>query len=162
MKRNQTSENHKKYPPSRSNNVFKDILYFLLHKPLISTLIKFNSEQEREDYNQRIMQRVGIDVNKYSVLNVHQIGIEAPVTYVFNELLNWNGDSTCWPNHVAKVERIDDDIEKIRILPFGIKKYPFGCKNSFLGLNLIPLFNLNSIRIKKFPDLFAWHNIFIS
>lgn len=145
-------------PPSRSNNVFSDINYFLLNKPQRQTLIKFDSEEKRKEYNERIMQRVGINVDKYSVLNIHKIGVEAPVSYVFNELLNWNGDSTCWPNHVAKVERIENCIEKIRILAFGWTKYPFKFMKSFLGLDLIPLFCLNSIRIKRVPDTFDFDN----
>jgi len=145
-------------PPSRSKGLFSDFGYFLWNNPAIPTLIKFNSEEKRIDYNHRIMQRVGVEVDRYSVLNVHQIGIEAPVSYVFNELLNWNGDSTCWPNYIAKVERIDSDIETIRILPFGWKKYPFGFRKSFLGFNFIPLFNLNSIRIKRVPDAFDFDN----
>lgn len=145
-------------PPCRSRNILTDIWYFLLNKPERSTLIKFKSEETRKDYNQRILQRVGISVDKNFVLNIHKVGVEAPVSYIFNELENWNGDSTCWPNHVAKVERIDDRIEKIRILPFGMKKYPFGFKHSFFGLKLIPLFCLNSIRIKKVPDEFDFDN----
>lgn len=147
-----------KNPPSKSKNVFSDFWNFLLFKPSISTLIQFESPEKRREYNERVMQRIGIDVNKNSILNVHKIGIDAPVQYVFNELLNWNGDSTCWPNHVAKVERINDKIEEIRILPFGISKYPFGFKKSFLGMNLIPLFYLNSIRIKHVPDAFDFDN----
>ena len=147
-----------KKPPTRSTNIFSDVKYFLLNKPEIPTLIKFESEEDRLDYNDRIAQRMGIDVKKNSVLNVHQIGINAPVNYVFNELLNWNGDSTCWPNHIATVERINNEIEQIRILPFGWRKYPFGFKKTFLGLNLIPLFYLNSIRIKSVPDCFDFDN----
>lgn len=147
-----------KVPPSISNSVFSDVRYFLLNNPETKTLIKFNSEEKRREYNERIMQRVGIDVNNNSILNIHKIGVDAPVGYIFNELLNWNGDSTCWPNHVAKVERINNQIEEIRILAFGMSKYPFGIKNSFLGLNLIPLFNLNSIRIKRVPDSFDFDN----
>lgn len=122
------------------------------------TLIKFKTEEKRLEYNFRIRQRVGEVVDRYSVLNVHRIGIEAPVSYVFNELLNWNGDSSCWPNHIAKIERIDDDIEAIRVLPFGWKKYPFGWERSFLGMKFIPLFLLNSIRIKRVPDTFDFDN----
>ncbi len=145
-------------PPSRSNGLFSDFRSFLWNKPKIQTLIKFNSEEKRLEYNQRILQRVGEGVDQYSVLNVHRIGIEAPVSYVFNELLNWNGDSTCWPNHIAKVERKDNDIESIRILPFGWKKYPFGFQKSFFGMNFIPLFYLNSIRVKRVPDAFDFDN----
>lgn len=145
-------------PPSKSNGFFSDFRNFLWNRPQIPTLIKFTSEEKRLEYNHRILQRVGEGVDRYSVLNVHQIGIEAPVSYVFNELLNWNGDSTCWPNHIAKVERIDEDIEAIRILPFGWKKYPFGLRKSFFGLSFIPLFSLNSIRIKRVPDAFDFDN----
>lgn len=158
MPKQNTSSADFKNPPSRSTNIFSDIWHFLLFKPRIPTLIKFESHEKRIEYNQRIMQRIGIDVDKNSILNIHKIAVEAPVQYIFNELLKWNGDSTCWPNHVAKVERINDKIEEIRILPLGLSKYPFGFKKSFLGMNLIPLFYLNSIRIKQVPDAFDFDN----
>lgn len=158
MSDDKTTANPIQWPPSRSNGLFSDFRNFLWNKPPISTLIKFNSDEKRLEYNDRILQRVGEGVDRYSVLNVHRIGIEAPVSYIFNELLNWNGDSTCWPNHIAKVERIDDDIEAIRILPFGWKQYPFRFQKSFFGLNFIPLFSLNSIRIKRVPDAFDFDN----
>lgn len=147
-----------KLPPSRSKNVFSDAKIFYFNNPPIHTRIKFDSTEERREYDERIMQRFGIKTDRYKVLNIHQIGIDAPVNYVFNELLNWNGDSTCWPNHIAKVERINENIEQIRILPFGWRKYPFGFKKSFLGLDLIPLFYLNSICIKSVPDSFDFDN----
>ncbi|NQU52381.1 MAG: hypothetical protein HQ522_07560 [Bacteroidetes bacterium] len=155
---NKTSLLVNKKPPSSSKNILSDIKYFLINKPQKQTLIRFESEENRNEYNQRVRQRVGIDVNKNSILNIHQIGVDAPVSYVFNELLNWNGDSTCWPNHIAKVERIDNKIEKIRILTFGWSKYPFKFMKSFCGLDLIPLFNLTSIRIKRVPDEFDFDN----
>ncbi len=154
----EATTNKKLVPPSRSAGLFSDFRYFLWNNPKIQTIIKFTSAEKRDEYNQRILQRVGKGVDRYSILNVHHIGIDAPVSYVFNELLNWNGDSTCWPNHIAKVERIDENIEKIRILPFGWKKYPFGFKKSLLGFRFIPLFNLNSIRIKRVPDAFDFDN----
>ncbi len=147
-----------KKPPSRSKGLVTDVIYFLLHKPEQTTLIKFDSEEERDNYNHRVMQRTGIDPNRYSVLNVHKIGVEAPVSYVFNELLQWNGDSTCWPNHIAKVDRVENDLKRIRILPFGWKKYPVRFMKSFFGFKLIPLFLLNAIRIKKVPDAFDFDN----
>lgn len=147
-----------KMPPSRSKGLITDVFYFLLHKPEQPTLIKFNSEKERDNYNQRVMQRTGIDPNRYSVLNIHKIGVEAPVSYVFDELLQWNGDSTCWPNHIAKVDRIDNDLKSIRIFPFGWKKYPLKFMRSFFGFKLIPLFLLRAIEIKKIPDTFDFDN----
>jgi len=158
MTGNPSIHTKKLIPPSRSEGLLTDFRYFLWNKPETQTLIRFNSKEKRDEYNQRIMQRVGEEVDRYSILNIHQIGIEAPVSYVFNELLNWNGDSTCWPNYIAKVERIDEDIEKIRILPFGWKNYPFGFQKSLFGLSFIPLFSLNSIRIKRFPDAFDFDN----
>jgi len=147
-----------KHPPSRSKGLLQDLLYFLLHRPEHPTLIKFDTKEERDNYNQRVMQRTGIDAESYSVLNIHKIGVEAPVSYVFNELLQWNGDSTCWPNHLAMVDRIENDLERIRIQPFGWKKYPFRFMKSFFGFKIIPLFLLNAIQIKKVPDPFDFDN----
>jgi len=56
------------------------------------------------------------------------------------------------------VDRIEDDLEHIRIQPFGWKKYPFKFMKSFFGFQLIPLFLLNAIRIKKCPDPFDFDN----
>lgn len=148
---------HKK-SPKRSKNLFSDIWYFLLEKSEYKTLIEFDSIEERDYYNLRVMQRIGIESNQYSVLNIHKIGIEAPAIQVFNELLEWDGDSICWPNHLAKVDRIENNLENIRILPFGWKKYPFKTMKSFFGLELIPLFLLDAIKIKKVPDPYDFDN----
>ena len=43
---------------------------------------KFDSESERYDYNQRIMQRIGVDANEYSVLNINKIGIDMALNVV--------------------------------------------------------------------------------
>jgi hypothetical protein len=158
MNSNESDINNFLRPPSKSDGLISDFRNFLWNKPEIPTLIKFDSDEKRMEYNDRILQRVGEGVDRYNILNVHRIGIESPGIYVFSELLNWNGESTCWPNHIAKVERIDNEIEAIRILPFGWKKYPFGLKKSFFGLNFIPLFYLNSIRIKMVPDAFDFDN----
>jgi len=147
----------KKKPPKPSSGILSDVRYFLLHKPEHKTLIKFKTQEDRENYNRRISQRIGLDPDKYLVLNVHKIGIKAPISYVFDELLRWNGDSTCWPNHIAKVDRIQNNLEDIQILPFGWTNYPFGWKR-FLGINLISLFLLKSIRIKRTPDSFDFDN----
>jgi hypothetical protein len=148
----------RKGPPLRSKGLISDVINFLLHKPKEATLIKYNSIEERDNYNRRFMQRTGIDPNRYSILNIHKIGVKAPVSYVFNELLQWNGDSTCWPNHIAKVDRIENDLKRIRIQPFGWKKYPFKFMKSFFGFKMIPLFLLNAIQIKKVPDNFDFDN----
>ncbi|MBT3301497.1 MAG: hypothetical protein HOD63_16570 [Bacteroidetes bacterium] len=145
-------------PPSKSKGVITDLVYFLLRKPKQATQIKFDTDEERDDYNHRVMQRLGIDPNRYSVLNIHKIGVDAPVSHVFNELLRWNGDSSCWPNHIAKVDFMGDDLDRLQILPFGFKKYPFRFMKSFFGLQIIPLFLLHIIRIKRIPDDFDFDN----
>ncbi len=142
-----------KAPPSRSNGILTDITFFFLHKPKIPTLIEFKTKAERENYSQRIMQRLGIDVSKYSVLNIHKIGIEVPARYVFEEILQWDGDSTCWPNNIATVERIGGRLEHIQICLLGCKKYPLGFKKAFFGLKFIPLFNLDAIKFQHTPGL---------
>ena len=129
-----------KAPPEKSRGIVSDIRFFILHKPAVRTLIKFSNAAEREDYSHRIMQRTGIDVTQYSVLNIHRIGIEVPVRYVFEELLSWDGDSTCWPNHIATVDRLDGQLEKIQIFLLGLKKFK-------------PLFNLNAIKFQHLPGL---------
>lgn len=131
-------------PPSRSFGILSDLRNFILHKPGIETHIRFKSQEERDYYRTRIVQRLGVNVENYSVLNIHQIGINVPPSYSFNELLNWNGDSTCWPNHIAKVSRIDNSLEKINIFLFGRPKLWFG---------LSPLFRLDAIKIQKVPDV---------
>lgn len=148
---------NKKKSPRRSKSLVTDVLYYMFNKSEHETLIKFDTIEERDYYNLRVMQRIGIDANQYSVLNIHKIGVEAPVINVFNELLKWDG-SYCWPNHIAKVDRIENNLECIRILPFGWKKYPFKFMKSLFGLKLIPLFLLNAIEIKKVPDPFDFDN----
>ncbi len=139
-------------PPVRSTGILSDFRSFFLHKPAIRTLVEFTTESDRRDYNDRILQRLDIDVAEYAILNIHKIGIEAPVLYVFEEMQKWDGDSTCWPNHLAEVERVEDRLEHIGIFLFGDKKYPFGLKRGFLGLEYIPLFNLNLVRTQNLPD----------
>lgn len=144
-------------PPRKSRNLLTDIWYFLLHRTKPSTRLKFATGEDRENYNKRILQRLGITPDEYTILNIHQISVEAPASYVFNELLKWSGDSSCWPNHIAKIDRIDDNLEHIRMLPFGFSKYPFGMKSLF-GFHPIPLFLLNAIRFKTVPDCFDFDN----
>jgi len=132
-----------KKPPIASTGLFSDLRHFFFNKPAISTLIKFKTPGERERFSKRIMQRTGIEVSRYSVLDLHKIGIMAPVNHVFEELLSWNGDSTCWPNYIAKADRINDQLENIQILLFEKKRLPFGLFS--------PLFHLTAIRIQKTP-----------
>ena len=138
--------------PVKSTGILSDLEFFFIHRPAISTLVKFSSEADRREYNDRILQRLEIDVTEYAILNIHRIGIEAPILHVFEEMLKWDGDSTCWPNHVAEVERAEDRLEHIGIFLFGRRKYPFGLKGGFFGLKFIPLFNLTLVKNQEIPD----------
>ena len=136
-----------RHPPRATRNVFGDVGAFLLRRPSILTRIGFASREEREDYIFRILQRVDVDVTRYSVLNLHRIGIEAPARYVFEELLSWDGDSSCWPNHIATAERVDGHLEKIRIRPLG-----FGSRDGKKRWwSIPPLFDLSALRIREVP-----------
>lgn len=149
---------HQKKPPSPGTGIFSDFINFFLNKPEYPTLIKFDTEEERYDYNQRIIQRIGIDSSQYSVLNINKIGIDAPVHQIFDDLMHFRNNPSCWPNHIAKVDRVDSGLKHIRILPFGWKRYPFKFMKSFFGLPLIPLFLLDAIRIKSVPDSYDFDN----
>jgi hypothetical protein len=128
----------------RSSNVFTDISYYLLRKPPVKTLVEHADNSSRSDLGKRILQRTGVDVENYKMLNLHSIGIEAPASYVFDELMQWNGDAICWPNHLARVDLQNNKLEQIKIFMFGINK-------RFLGINFIHLFDLSAIRIQKVP-----------
>lgn len=129
-----------KAPPERSRNIFTDIKYFLFHKPSINTLIEFSGESDKEEHGHQIGQRTGVNANQYSVLNIHKIGIEVPVRHVFEELLLWDGDSTCWPNHMASVERMNGQLENIRIYLLGFKLFK-------------PLFSLDAKKFQHVPGI---------
>ncbi len=132
--------------PRRSINIITDIIQYLFKKPPINTLVDFSGKGTKEDMHKSILQRTGIDVENFKMLNLHRVGIEAPATYVFEELLRWNGDSICWPNHLARVNLQNNNIKQIKISLFGINK-------RILGLDLFHLFYLSAIRIKRVPDL---------
>jgi hypothetical protein len=128
-------------PPMSSRGILHDLRIFLARRPAIPTLAKASDPDTREDYIQRIRQRLGISVAGYGVLNVHRIGIEAPGKLVFEELLTWHDASTWWPNHLASVDRVNGSIERIRMLLFGTRG------------SSIPLFRLNAIRLQRDPGL---------
>jgi hypothetical protein len=147
-----------KQPPPKSTGIFSDIRLFFLERPEIQTRIKFHSEEERMFYSKNILQRVGIGVDMFSVLNIHRIGIETPVSFVFEELLKWNGDSSCWPNHIAKVTLKDDKLDKIKVNLFGWPSDPFKPKKGLASLQLFHLFNMNAIKIQHTPDPYDFDN----
>lgn len=105
--------------PRRSRGVASDVRNYFFQKPEISTLIRFPTLTDREDYSSRIMQRLGVSVEDYSILNIHQIGIKVPVGFVHEEIMRWEGNSPFWPNHIATIELIDGSRENIEMNLFG-------------------------------------------
>jgi len=147
-----------KQPPPKSTGIFSDIRLFFLDKPEVETKIKFRTEEERVFYSKNILQRTGIGVDSFRVLNIHRIGIETPVGFVFDELMKWNGDSSCWPNHIAKVTLKENKLDQIKVNLFGWPADPFNNKKGLAGLQIFHLFNLNAIKIQKIPEPFDFDN----
>jgi hypothetical protein len=106
-------------PLHRTTGVLSDITYYFLRRPEEKTLVTFGSPEEKEEYCSSILQRIGIDVHRFRLMNIHRIGIDAPASYLFQELMKWNGDSVCWPNHIARVNLQDGHIENIVITLLG-------------------------------------------
>jgi hypothetical protein len=123
-------------PPTRSQGVFHDLYHFLARRPAVATLMEVQDPEIREDFEGRIRQRLGISVEEYGVLNVHRIGIDAPLRLVFEELLTWHDASVWWPNHLAAVHRVDGSLEDVRMLLFG---------------SPLELFRLHAVRIRRDP-----------
>lgn len=124
-----------------------DLRFYFLNKPKIKTLIEYRSPAERENYGQRILQRLGVSVSEYSVLNIHKIGIEVPVEFVFEELLHWDGHSAYWPNKLARVKRINGNLENVLIYFMGISKIRLKWllkKN----IEIKPLFNMSALKFQ--------------
>jgi len=129
------------------NSILCDLKNYFINKPKTKTLLVHKSPEEKESISHRILQRIGIEVNEYSVLNIHKIGIDVPVKYVFEELLQWDGNSNFWPNKLARVKRINGSLEKIVIYTLGIEKINLG--GLFPGgVKFNPLFNMSALRFQ--------------
>ena len=105
--------------PAESSSLVSDVTGFVLHRPAIATPVAVESDSWREDYTQRIAQRTGVDVSVYSILNIHRIGIDAPVEVVFEEVERWNGGSYTWPDHIAMIEEIPAEPDGFRVIFLG-------------------------------------------
>lgn len=136
--------------PRKSRGVVDDLRNYFFHKPEVSTLIEFPTQEERDNYTQRILQRLSISVDRYSVLNIHRISIRAPVRFVHEEMTEWNGNSPYWPNHIATVESIEGDRKRIRIRFLGhfTRKVSRWLRWPELGI----LFHLEALRFRNNPD----------
>lgn len=148
----QSQRVHPAVLPAASRSLLSDIVSFVLKKPAIPTLVEYESVEEREDNCQRILQRLGVSVTKYAVLNEHRIGVNAPVSFVFEELLGWDAGSLCWPNRIATPERESGSLERIRFFLLDKRDSLFGLKSGFLGLDFIPLFQIDKHKFQEEPD----------
>jgi hypothetical protein len=138
---------------SKSNSILSDINYFFVEKPEIDTLIKFKSDSDRHRYAQIIFERTGFDVEKYKMLNIHQIGVDVPADFLFAELMKWNSDSCWWPNHIAKVHVLDDQLSRINIYLFGKININLSKRNKSPKFHLLRLFNFNLIQKEQGQSL---------
>jgi hypothetical protein len=142
----------------KNRGLLSDVRDFVLRRPPIPTFVDSASLAERENYSHRISQRLGISVEQYAILNIHRISIRAPVTFVFEELQKWDGDSSWWPNRLSTLERVDGRLDHARVYFLGRKKAPFGLKLKLFGLNVIPLFELHARTIREVPDILDCDN----
>lgn len=132
--------------------ILADIRDYLIHRPAVPTRVEFTSRSEREDYSSRIMQRLDISVEGYAILNIHRIGVGAPVTFVFEQLQTWSATAPWWPNSIAKLESRDRSLKRLRVYFLGRKRHLFGLKFPFFGLNVIPLFKMNVMTVRAVPE----------
>lgn len=131
--------------------VVSDLRRFVFHRPEIETLVEIRTEEERQDSNLRIVQRLPIDVEDYAVLNVHKVGIRTPASFAYEQLLRWTGDSTYWPNRLATVETLDRGREHIRVLFVGAVTRAIRHWLGRTAPEFGTLFRLNAIKLQHVP-----------
>lgn len=138
-------------PPEQNqcleSSILCDLKNYFINKPKIKTLLEYSSTEEKKNISHRILQRIGIKVHEYSVLNIHKIGIDVPVKYVFEELLKWDGNSNFWPNHLARVKRVNGNLERIVVYTLGLEEINLGGLFS-RGVKVKPLFNMSALKFQ--------------
>jgi hypothetical protein len=130
--------------------LFEELTAYFLRRPKLPTLVRFSSQSDRDNYHARIRQRLGSPVDRFAVLNIHRIGIEAPALLVWGETLKWGPGTTCWPARIAPVERTRRD-GYFQVFVLGRRNSLFGLRNGFLGLDFIPLFTMELERRQDSP-----------
>ncbi len=134
-----------------SSSLVSDLAGFVLHRPEIPTHVAVESDSWREDYTLRIAQRTGVDVSVYSILNIHRIGIDAPVEVVFEEVERWSGVSHCWPDHLATIEEIPGEQDGFRVVVFGHSGITRLLRKRF-GRRTGTLFRASVAQTRRVPD----------
>lgn len=135
-----------------TGGVLADIWQFFVHEPAIPTLVPHASPEERADYSRRILERIGIDVTDYHILNIHRIGIDVPPGFAFEQLRRWAVVLTCWPRHFAALERVGGGIERMRVYLLDRRETLFGVPSGFLGFDFIPLFQMDLLKLQEAPS----------
>lgn len=133
-------------PYKKSNSIVSDIRHFFLNKPEKNTLIELKSEFDRDHFNRLIFDRTGYELGNYKMLNIHQIAIDVPADFIFDELMKWNSESCWWPNHVAKVHVLDEQLSHIDVFLFGKLNFRPGNKKQSPEFHLLRLFNLSILK----------------
>ena len=110
------------------------------------------SHEARSDLGARILQRTGVSVDRFAILNIHRIGVGAPVSFVFEQFRTWDPRSVWWPNRIATLEAADRRLRQIRVYFLGRKKHLLGITLPLLGLNVIPLFDMHVLKVVEAPD----------
>jgi hypothetical protein len=121
-------------------------------------LIDASSEAGRGKYTRRIHDRLRVEVSNYAVLNIHRIGIDAPAERVFEEILDWKVAARCWPGHLATLERAAHSPEHVDVFLLGRRKKLPGIKLDLFGLNVVPLFTMNLVKLQREPGTSALEN----
>lgn len=155
---NTSGINNVERPFIKSNSILSDIKHFFIEKPEKDTFINFQSAKERRQYNQLIFERTGIDVEKYKMLNIHQIAIDVPTDYLFAELMKWNSESCWWPNHIAKVHVLDAQLSRINVFLFGKLNFSLKKQNKSPEFHLLRLFNFKLIQKEQNQSVNSTNN----
>jgi len=137
--------------PLPSRGLWADVWHFFVRRPAVPTLVRGRSPEDRGELSQRILQRIGTPVAEYGVLNIHRIGVAAPAGFVFEELRRWTAVETCWPCHLAALERVDGDMANVQVFLPGLRRALFGLRNGLPGIDFIPLFRLDLLKLQASP-----------
>lgn len=132
-------------------NLLDDVRDFVARRPAIPTHVRAASPEQRDDFARRILERVEIPVAHYAILNIHRIGVDAPVPFVFEQFRTWEPRSVWWPNRIARLAAADRELRDIRVYFLGRRKPFLGLKIPFFGLNVVPLFSMQVLNVRDGP-----------
>jgi len=140
--------------PSTIRAVWADVVAYVLRRPSERTHVSARSAEERGDYDARILQRLNISVSDYAVLNIHRVGIDAPVSFVTDMVGQWRPDAGYWPNDLARAVfggSADGRADHVEVFLLGRARSFFGLPRHVFGLDYIPLFRMDIIRRQRVP-----------